>query len=87
MIEEEVVEKTNKVFEDFFEIEPERLVPEADIFTDFGLDSLDIVDVIVALQKSFGVNIRDEENVRNIRTLDDIYKFIINVKKEQESKR
>lgn len=74
---QEVTEKTNKVFEDDFEIAPERLVPEANIFTDLGLDSLDIVDLVVALQKSFGVSIRDEEGVRNIRTLNDIYEFIM----------
>lgn len=87
MTEQEVIEKTNKVFIEFFEIETDRLLPDADIFSDLGLDSLDIVDLVVALQKSFGVSIRDEDNVRNIRTLDDIYKFIINIKKEQESKR
>lgn len=76
MTEHEIIEKTNKVFENSFEIEQTRLVPEANIFTDLGLDSLDVVDLVVALQKAFGVNIRDEANVREIRTLQDIYKFI-----------
>ncbi len=76
MTEREIIEKTNKVFEDSFEIEPARLVPEANIFTELGLDSLDVVDLVVALQKAFGVSIRDEASVREIRTLADIYKFI-----------
>jgi acyl carrier protein len=76
MIDQEIVNKVNKVFEDSFEIEKERLVPEAHIFTDLGLDSLDIVDLVVALQNSFGVKIRNEERVRDIRTLQDIYQFI-----------
>lgn len=80
MNEQEIIEKTNKVFEEDFEIEPERLVPEAHIFTDLGLDSLDIVDLIVALQKNFGVRIRNEDAVRDIRTLSDIYRFIEQVK-------
>lgn len=82
MTEQEIIEKTNRVFEESFEIEPERLVPTAHIFTDLGLDSLDIVDLIVALQKSFGVRIRNEEAVRDIRTLADIYRFIATLKQD-----
>ncbi len=82
MNEQEIIDITNKVFEESFEIEKERLKPEAHIFTDLGLDSLDIVDLVAALQKSFGVNIRNEEKVRNIRTLQDIYDFISAIKRE-----
>ncbi|MFH1147771.1 MAG: acyl carrier protein [Pseudomonadota bacterium] len=84
MTDQEVIEITNRVFEESFEIEKERLRPQAHIFDDLGLDSLDIVDLIVALQKSFGIRIRDEESVRNIRTLQDIYSFILAVKNEQQ---
>lgn len=80
MTEQEIIKKTNRVFEDAFEIEPERLVPEANIFMDLGLDSLDVVDLVVALQNSFGVKIRNEESVRDIRTLQDLYRFISSLK-------
>jgi len=86
MTEQEIIDKTNKVFEESFEIEKERLVPQAHIFTDLGLDSLDIVDLIVALQNTFGVKIRNEERVRDIRTLQDIYHFISAIKSEEMKK-
>ncbi|MBF0387199.1 MAG: acyl carrier protein [Candidatus Omnitrophica bacterium] len=76
MTKEEVISKTNEVFEKSFEIAPERLKPEAHIFNDLGLDSLDIVDLVVGLQQKFAVTIRDDERVRNIRTLGDVYDFI-----------
>jgi acyl carrier protein len=76
MTEQEIVSKVNEVFVESFEIKKEALKPEAKIFNDLGLDSLDIVDLVVALQKKFGVTIRDDERVRNIRTLSDIYNFI-----------
>lgn len=82
MTEQEIIVIVNKVFEESFEIERVKLKPEAHIFTDLGLDSLDIVDLIVALQKNFGINIRNEEKVRNIRTLQDIYDFISTIKNE-----
>jgi acyl carrier protein len=86
MIDQEIINKINKVFEESFEIEKERLVPEAHIFTDLGLDSLDIVDLVVALQSAFGVKIRNEEKVRDIRTLQDIYQFISSLKNEENKK-
>ncbi len=86
MTDQEIIDKTNKVFEESFEIEKERLVPDAQIFTDLGLDSLDIVDLIVALQNTFGVKIRNEEKVRDIRTLNDIYQFISSIKSEEANK-
>lgn len=76
MTREEIVTTINSVFEESFEIEPERLVPEANIFLELGLDSLDTVDLVVAIQKKFGVQIRDDERVRSIRTLGDVYQFI-----------
>jgi len=80
MTEQEIIAMTNQVFEESFEIERERLQPEMNIFEDLGLDSLDIVDLVVALQQKFDVKIRDDERIRGIRTLGDIYKFILLLK-------
>lgn len=82
MDEVQIKKLVNEVFEESFEIEPSRLKPEAAIFDDLGLDSLDIVDLVVALQKKFKVQIRDDERVRGIRTLGDIYAFIGALKQE-----
>lgn len=85
MTEQEIITLSNQVFEESFEIEKERLKPEMNIFQDLGLDSLDIVDLVVALQEKFGVKIRNDDRVKNIRTLGDIHKFIISLKAEEAS--
>ncbi|MCX5714313.1 MAG: acyl carrier protein [Candidatus Omnitrophica bacterium] len=82
MVEKEILRMVNEVFTDSFEIPSNKLVPEANVFNDLGLDSLDIVDLVVALQKKFGVTIRDDERVRTIRTLGDICNFIQLIKTE-----
>ena len=46
MTKEEIMATANRVFAESFEIEPERLVPEANIFLDLGLDSLDMVGTL-----------------------------------------
>ena len=84
MTREEIIAKTNAMFAESFEIEPERLVPEANIFLDLGLDSLDMVDLVVALQKRFAVQVRDDERVRAIRTLGDVYDFIATIQQEKQ---
>lgn len=85
MTEQEIIKLSNEVFEESFEIEKEKLKPEMNIFQDLGLDSLDIVDLVVALQEKFGVKIRNDDRIKNIRTLGDIYRFIISLKEEGSS--
>jgi len=82
MESKEIQEMVNQVFEESFEIKKEQLSTEKGIFEDLGLDSLDIVDLVVALQKKFNVKIRDDQRVREIRTLGDIYGFIETIYKE-----
>lgn len=80
MEKEEIIKLVNEVFAEDFEIDPALLTPEAHIFAELGLDSLDTVDLIVALQKKFGVTIRGDERVREIRTLNDLYEFVLSIR-------
>jgi len=86
MEEKVVIAKVNQVFEESFELKKDELQPEKNIFDDLGLDSLDIVDLVVALQQKFGVKIRNDERLRDIRTLADIYKFICTIQTEGDFK-
>jgi acyl carrier protein len=58
-----------------FELEKEKIVPAARLREDLGLDSLDGVDLIVALEKSLNVRI-PENDARQMRTVGDIHAFI-----------
>jgi acyl carrier protein len=84
MTDSELKAAVNGVFEKSFEIAPERLTPEAQIFGDLGLDSLDVVDLVAAIQKTFGVQVRDDQRVRSIRTLQDLYNYLIVIREEQK---
>ncbi|MFO7752221.1 MAG: phosphopantetheine-binding protein [Desulfobacteraceae bacterium] len=81
-MDDKIVEMTNEVFMESFEIEEAELVPKANIFRDLGLDSLDVVDLIVALQEKFSVTLRDDERIKEISTLEDLYHFIGKLKTE-----
>lgn len=71
----EIEALVNEIFVETFELEPEELTADKKIFEDLGLDSLDMVDLIVGLQKRLGISLRDNEEIRQIRTLGDIYTF------------
>ncbi len=58
-----------------FELERDKIVPAARLREDLGLDSLDGVDLIVALEKALSVQI-PETDARQIRTVQDIFQFI-----------
>lgn len=67
-----VREKINNIFVEQFEIEKEDLSPEKRLFDDFGLDSLDIIDLVVRFQKEFNEKPSNEELMK-IKTLGDVY--------------
>ena len=75
MTEQRLIDTINAVFVEQFELDPAELTPEKEIFTDLGLDSLDIVDLVIALQRKFGIPLRQNEELRKIVTLGDVYAF------------
>ena len=58
-----------------FELEAGKIVPDARLREELGLDSLDGVDLIVALEKTLSLQI-PESDARQMRTVGDIYAFI-----------
>ncbi|WP_298067768.1 phosphopantetheine-binding protein [uncultured Mailhella sp.] len=76
MTYETIVHTVNTAFAEEFEVAPEKLLPEAHIKNDLGLDSLDIVDMIIVLEQAFNFKLQDRSAVANITTLGELYDFI-----------
>jgi acyl carrier protein len=74
MTKEEVAAQVDKILVEGFEIEPALLTPTARLIDDLGLDSLDAVDLVVAIEKKFGCRL-EETQVRSMRVLDDVYQY------------
>lgn len=75
MNREEIVEKVNRFLVDEFEIDKSLIAPEAHIITDLGLESLDLVDIVVIIEKEFGFKVL-REDMTNVKTLDSLYSYI-----------
>ncbi|MGG5838167.1 MULTISPECIES: acyl carrier protein [Enterobacteriaceae] len=54
-----------------FEIAPEDITPEARLYEDLDLDSIDAVDMVVHLQKKTGRKIKPE-TFKSVRTVQDV---------------
>lgn len=76
MNREKIIQSINKIFVDKFELDPKDLTPKKKIFEDLELDSLDIVDLITGLQHTFQIPLRDNKDLLQIRTLQDVYDLV-----------
>lgn len=79
MNRDEIADRTKKILIDLFELSEAELNDDASIYEELGLDSLDSVDLVVALEKEFDFKVVrnvDEEKIRSMRLLTDVYAFI-----------
>ena len=76
MNREKIIQLIHKIFVDKFELDPKDLTPEKKIFEDLELDSLDIVDLITGIQHTFQIQLRDNKDLLQIKTLQDVYDLV-----------
>ncbi len=77
MEKKEIIEKVNRFLTNEIEIDKELITPDALLTKDLGIDSLDVVDIIVIVEQVFGVKIKGEE-LKDVKTLQQFYDFIEN---------
>ncbi len=71
MNDEQILDKLKEILEESFEISPERVVPEANLFAELDLDSIDAVDLAIKLQQLTGKRIKPED-FKTVRTIGDV---------------
>lgn len=70
-----IPEKVKKMIVDQLGVSESEVVPEAKFIDDLGADSLDIVELIMALEDEYGIEIPDED-AEKIETVGDAIKYI-----------
>jgi acyl carrier protein len=73
---EEIWNTVTQAMMEEFELEASQMVPSARIKEDLGLDSLDVVDMVVVLETAFDFKIEDKAPLKDIVTLSDVMDFI-----------
>lgn len=74
-----ISDRVKEIIVENLAVDENEVTPEASFTTDLGADSLDTVELIMALEKEFGVSIPEEESA-NIQTVGDAIAYIEKVK-------
>ena len=74
---EEIAERVKSIIVEQLGVSMEEVTPAASFIEDLGADSLDIVELIMALEEEYDMEIPDED-AENIRTVDDDTSYITN---------
>ena len=70
-----VQEKVQKCIVTQLGVNEDEVTPEASFIDDLGADSLDIVELVMAFEEEFNIEIPDED-AEKIRTVNDAVKYI-----------
>lgn len=70
-----VAEKVKKMIVEQLGVSEAEVIPEAKFIDDLGADSLDIVELVMALEDEYGIEIPDED-AEKIETVGDAIKYI-----------
>jgi len=76
--EQEMFEKIRNMLVRQLEIDPDMIRMETSFIDDLGADSLDVVELIMALEEEYGIMITDEQ-AAEMPTVGDLVRFLENI--------
>ena len=82
MSEKSIEEKVKEIIVEQLSVNPEQVTPEAKFIEDLGADSLDVVELVMAFEEQFSVEVPDED-AEKLTSVSDVIKYI---EEKQESK-
>jgi acyl carrier protein len=69
--------KLKKIISDQLMVDEEQLTPGAEFTQDLGADSLDFVELVMSIEESFDIDLReDEETIEELKTVGKLVEFI-----------
>ncbi|MCL0067799.1 acyl carrier protein [Peptococcaceae bacterium] len=72
---DDIFERMQRIIVEQLDIEKDQVTLNSSFVDDLGADSLDIVELVMAMEEEFDMQIPDEEAER-IRTVGDVVKFV-----------
>lgn len=75
MTKEEIITKVNQVLAEEFELDQAQFLSDALLKETLGMDSLDLVDVVVLIEQNFGVTLTGADFI-DIKTFADFYQLL-----------
>ncbi len=70
-----IAAKVKEIIESELGCDHDLVTDDANLFTTLGTDSLDIIEIVMAMEEEFGIDITDEEG-EGFQTVGDIVKYV-----------
>lgn len=83
MRNDEIVERTNAFLVEEFEVEVDKITPEANLKDTLELDSLDYIDLVVVIESNFSFKVKPGD-FTGIASFHDFYNYVISKVHEKE---
>jgi acyl carrier protein len=71
----EIFDQVSRILAEMFEIDPGTITPQARLYEDLDLDSIDAIDLAAKMQGMIGKRV-DEKDLRELRTVEDVVGLI-----------
>jgi putative acyl carrier protein len=78
MTEQEIYQLLRDTLIELFEIEPERITPDTNLYEDLEIDSIDAIDLIDRIKRETGRKLQAED-FRNVRTVNDVVQAVLKI--------
>ncbi len=75
MSEKSIEQRVKDIIVEQLGVKPEQVTPEAKFIEDLGADSLDTVELVMALEEEFGSEIPDEQ-AEKLQSVGDVIKYV-----------
>lgn len=75
------IDKIREMLANQLNIEADKIKEDSKIIEDLGADSLDMIEMLMALEEEFGITVPDDK-ADSLKTVGDIAKYIDSVKKD-----
>lgn len=69
-------DKLCKLIAEQFGVDPDSVTADSAFVDDLGADSVDLMDLSMALEEEFGMEEMDSEDIESIVTVGDLYKYM-----------
>jgi acyl carrier protein len=72
---ENITDKVKDIIVEQLGVNPEQVTLEAKVLEDLGADSLDIVELVMAFEEEFGIDVPDEE-AEKLQSVGDVVRYV-----------
>ena len=81
MTEQEIQKILTEALENLFEIDPEKIKLDTNLYEDLEIDSIDAIDLIDNIKRQPGYKLQAED-FRNVRTVNDVVQAVVKVSQQ-----